>query len=337
MTCDSGELALGLKFAPSGSMKNEVGHLRKKTELWAEYVRTGHIKQDEAWMALQTTIMRTIEYALPATMMTRQQLDYLMKPVLGAGLSRSGVCRNMSRTVVFTPNTFQGLGLHHPYDIQGIRKIEAIFDNSQPFTTKLVEASWYRAMIESGQGADFLETDITIAKEVVTDGWILSLWQFLYDTKITLRRNCKKFHRELRSFTDSYIMNDLVNSKIRWSKGELEIFNNCRRYLRVELVSDITTADGTAIRRHIWNGTKDIPYPSTTAWTTWKKIIKQVYNCNDSGKLQYPREAVYKCNDWKWFWDKDTERIYCKAEHNLWNEFSKVGQDDQYDNRPTLI
>jgi hypothetical protein len=143
-------------------------------------------------------------------------------------------------------------------------------------------------MIESGQGADFLETDITIAKEVITPGWISSLWQYLHETKIVLRRNCKKFHRELRNSTDTYIMTDLVKSKQKWPKGDLEIFNNCRRYLRVELVSDITTADGAGIRRHIWNGYKDnahenfgesfreIKTPSKSAWTVWKRILKQV-------------------------------------------------------------
>jgi hypothetical protein len=51
------------------------------------------------------------------------------------------------------------------------------------------------------------------------------------------------------------------------------------------------------------------------AWTNWKKILKQVYNCNDSGKLQYPREAVYKCNDWKWCWDKDNR--LCKQSPSI--------------------
>jgi hypothetical protein len=37
--CGTGELALGLMFAPSGSMVDELKHLRSKAELWAERVR----------------------------------------------------------------------------------------------------------------------------------------------------------------------------------------------------------------------------------------------------------------------------------------------------------
>jgi hypothetical protein len=157
----------------------------------------------------------------------------------------------MVRKVVFAPNTFQGLGLNHPFEIQGIRKIEALFNHSQPFTLQLNEATWHRTMVESGQGADFLETDIEIARNVITSGWVSSLWEFLQETQIKVRRNCKNFHRDFWMTNDSYIMLDILHSKYNRTKDEITIFNNFRLFMQVELVSDIITADGVAIRRHI--------------------------------------------------------------------------------------
>jgi hypothetical protein len=63
-------------------------YLREKTDKWADQVRTGHHKKQDAWLCLQTTIMRTIEYALPTTTLSRKQLDYIMAPVTDAGLSK---------------------------------------------------------------------------------------------------------------------------------------------------------------------------------------------------------------------------------------------------------
>jgi hypothetical protein len=132
-----------------------------------------------------------------------------------------------------------------------------MFNQTQKLTVELIEASWHQTMIECVQGADFLTTNNTIANQIITNGWVSSLWQFISEYKITINRVCKKFHRDLRSETDSYIMLDLVDCKRKWSKDELEQFNNCRLYLRVELLSDMMTADGSSIRRSIWNGTKD--------------------------------------------------------------------------------
>jgi hypothetical protein len=91
--CCDGELALGVMFSPSGKMDDEVKYLRKRTENWAELVRTGHLRHSEAWLALKTTVMKTIEYALPTTTLTKLQLDQIMHPVISAGLSKSGICR----------------------------------------------------------------------------------------------------------------------------------------------------------------------------------------------------------------------------------------------------
>jgi hypothetical protein len=72
LKCNNGELALGVAISPVGNMDDEVRYLRSKTEKWADLVRTGHIRHNEAWIGLNMTIMKTIEYALPATTMNHK-------------------------------------------------------------------------------------------------------------------------------------------------------------------------------------------------------------------------------------------------------------------------
>jgi hypothetical protein len=52
-----GELALGIMFAPNGDSNDEARYLKMKAEKWAEQVRTGHLKQQEAWLGLQLVIL----------------------------------------------------------------------------------------------------------------------------------------------------------------------------------------------------------------------------------------------------------------------------------------
>jgi hypothetical protein len=87
----------------------------EKAKKWAEYVRTGHLRHVEAWTCLEVTIMNTLNYSLPATNLSKQELEQVMKPILEIGLPRSGVCRKLARAVVFAPRRYLGLGLKHPY------------------------------------------------------------------------------------------------------------------------------------------------------------------------------------------------------------------------------
>jgi hypothetical protein len=149
-------------------------------------VRTGHLRQHEAWVCLQTTIINTLNYALPATTLSKKQLENVMRPILDAGLSKSGICRKIARSVIFAPNKYMGFGVKHPYVSQGIYKLLSFFNMSQPTTVKLIEATWYRMMTECGLGCNFLEENEVQIQQIVTPGWLLTVWEYLSEYKIRL-------------------------------------------------------------------------------------------------------------------------------------------------------
>jgi hypothetical protein len=78
--------------------------------------------------------MKTLEYALTATNMSKKVVNKVISPMVNSALSKAGMCRKLSRTVVFSPNKYQGLGLKHPYETQGICKTEAIIDSNNALT-----------------------------------------------------------------------------------------------------------------------------------------------------------------------------------------------------------
>jgi hypothetical protein len=81
------------------------------------------------------------------------------------------------------------------------------------------------------------------------------------------------------------------------------------------------TGDGQFIRRHIWQGKKDIchenighsffkqPRPGETAWSTWRTILKTAYGCNDCGKFPQSKGEIQISEDWKWFLDDENDRV----------------------------
>jgi hypothetical protein len=242
----------------------------------------------------------------------------------------------MSRAVVFTPIKFQGLGVKHPYDTQGIYKIEALLNQPNTLTNQLLEATWQRTMQESGFGPNFLEKDGTKIIKVLTKGWMTSLWEFLIRNNLKLRRKDSKYVRTPRNKDDSYLMEDICQVKL-WSAEEMRKFNYCRLYLGVELLSDIITADGKAIRKRLWSGVIDVTHdhfvklyyaqtrPGETAWSLWRKMLKITYQCEDNGKFQIKKSEIETTFDWVWFYHQSSDRLYRKTQEG-WEVRSRLPQ-----------
>jgi hypothetical protein len=117
---------LGLQLRPDGDCSDQVKRLRKKTIQWAENIRTGHVDADDAWYCLINTILKTVEYPLMATTMTKEELTHVIAPMLEAGLPRSGIQKKLARVLVHGPLDVQGLGIPHPHTTQLIQHIQAI-------------------------------------------------------------------------------------------------------------------------------------------------------------------------------------------------------------------
>jgi hypothetical protein len=93
----------------------------------------------------------------------------------------------------------------------------------------------------------------------------------------------------------------------------------------VELLSDITTADGRAIKRNIWKGIQDNTHnkfvhlfyeqerPGETCWSTWRKMLTQIYQCDDKGVFHTKKPAIVITTDWNWFYQPLTDRLYNKV------------------------
>jgi hypothetical protein len=88
---------LGVFLAPDGNLDAQFQKMKSATIKWADSLRTGNIERTKVWIALQSTILRTLAYPLSALRLTRCQMEQIMAPLLQYCLPAMGICRNFLR------------------------------------------------------------------------------------------------------------------------------------------------------------------------------------------------------------------------------------------------
>jgi hypothetical protein len=129
-----------------GNNMEECAALRKKADKFADCIRTGFISRDDAVVALHTTIMKSLEYPLEATTMSKDQWDYIMAPIMLASLPRMGYVRSFPRDIVYASKDFCGLGVMHPWFNQELTHLETCL---QEGTKKSITGDLLQAWLNS--------------------------------------------------------------------------------------------------------------------------------------------------------------------------------------------
>jgi hypothetical protein len=70
--------------------------------------------------------MKTFEYPMAATCLSRSQWDYVMAPVLEAGFNSMQFSCKFPHPTVYDPVNSQGLGVKDPYVLQGLTWLKTL-------------------------------------------------------------------------------------------------------------------------------------------------------------------------------------------------------------------
>ena len=120
-------------------------NLQKKIQQWSEHIAAGRLSKSEMWMAVQSTILRTLAYPLPALNLSKKEWDGILSPLLATVLPRLGICRHFPRAMVFAPVKVFGLGFQHLYTIQEITRMKDLVYHT---ATNMITGRLYRASLE---------------------------------------------------------------------------------------------------------------------------------------------------------------------------------------------
>ena len=120
---------LGVYLAPDRNNKDQIKHLQKTTSRWASYIRTGHASTREAWVAINTTIMKTVQYCLPATTLTQKDCDFIMAPIFGKAFLKAGLPGNLPKAVWYGKIDSGGVGIQDPFLLQGSHHVSYLVNH----------------------------------------------------------------------------------------------------------------------------------------------------------------------------------------------------------------
>jgi hypothetical protein len=178
---------------------------------------------------------------------------------------------------------------------------------------------------ESGLGNNFWTYEFSRVKHMITKGWVSALWEFMGEVPgLCVNRVDGLLHRPPQFSGDKFLM-QLILDETDLSGSELALFNYCRIFLQVELLSDIITADGKSIRQEIWKGqTNNLhsfhrdywphqPRPTEKAWTIWRSVLQRLLNLTCSGKCVNVQHRIWLTQDWQWSFHESTTRLYHRS------------------------
>ena len=135
-----GKETLGVFLAPDGNNSHTKAALENKAKQWRDRIRAGHLAPSLSWHAANTTILKSLEYPLPALALSFDKCNKIMKIVKQGLLNKSRISTSMPNSALYGPKAEGGLQLNHLFITQGLMHLEKFhkYINSSTITGKLI-------------------------------------------------------------------------------------------------------------------------------------------------------------------------------------------------------
>ena len=131
---------LGVTLAPDGNNIDLVTALEEKANEWADLILSGHLQKEEAWRAMQSTIIRGLGYPLIATTLTETETERIFTPLRQAVLPQCGIVRTFPKVITHAPLKHQGLDITSLYTSQYVQHLMTLlkFGGTNTVTGNLI-------------------------------------------------------------------------------------------------------------------------------------------------------------------------------------------------------
>ena len=335
LSCAEAKEMLGVYLTPNGNEDKQKTEMKKKSENWGLSTIHGGLKATEVWTALTTGLLKSLEYPLAATSLSKKDFRTILSPALGPALSACGFPKSFPRSILYAPTQIQGLGVRNLYHAQSCRHVKDILEQTwkRSPSQKFIQLTLEAVKLEAGAEGHLFDKTIDIDWITTKNLWAINTLQF-----------CQKYHIQfkepgasitLKRIGDITIMEGL--RKAGFTLSTLRIANRCRIYLQVTTLSDIATGDGSQLNPSVFEQT---PFfrdhynwprqgkPPPKDWNVWNYVVK---HCFQPMQRLHPHlghwtvdSTAYK-SDWDFFLTIDDTLIWqCNGE---WIYFDRVKND----------
>ena len=107
---DEAHRTLGVMSAPNNDNTLQISRMRKMTLTFSDKVRVGFICGRDIHQALNSTIMRSLNWPLPAVTLTEAECTHTMAPVIKSVLTKMQIVNTIKRHILYGPIHLQGMG-----------------------------------------------------------------------------------------------------------------------------------------------------------------------------------------------------------------------------------
>jgi hypothetical protein len=328
--------SLGIMTRPDGKMLDEIKKLKNAAASWCDGIRTRRLNPEEAWYSLTATILRTLEYPLVATTLTREQCKEIIKPVLKTVLPLYRVQRRLPRALVHGSLRSRGLNIPDLYWTQLIQHIHSIqrhMHRDTPSRDLHVE-NMDLLQFHIGSTVTFWELPFQEYGCLAPEGWMKHTWEALSLTQLTLRGpNLGLPNERLHDVS-------LMDAFVAQGFGEqcLITLNECRLYLGASHLSHISTACGSRIDQRCWHGKQHLSdmrprlihtyRPTMKDWETWRESIRSTFLFPEVQHLRLRQALGEWINKsavtWKWWKHPTTRSLYERNQDGTWRKWTRT-------------
>lgn len=311
------ERTLGVRLAPDGNMKTQSNFMRAQALQWCNSIAKGFFDQRLMYQALSTTIMKSLEYPLPATTLSSVQCDYIMKPIYKLCLPKLKVVGTFPISLRYSAIQHFGLQLPNLYWLQGYYHLDRLirYAKSMHLTGQLIRHSLENLRLELGCNGQLFDLPYNTLSRIATDTWLTHTWKFIsqYNLQLSLQVPDIPLQREFDSLLIPMFMAKGFQNE------ELQQLNRCRIFLKVTTLSDITCGFGEMITQEAWNGrcndfrSTEHEWPKQgilppSYWTLWQKALLTL--CCRPRKLCNPLGNWLPTCSVQLRFDPGTDRVY---------------------------
>jgi ribonuclease HI len=308
---------LGVRLAPNGKWHDEIKYLQEKADKIAHRILKANCTRNDASILERCVYRPSLTYSLEVTNLSQKDCDKIQSKAISHILAKAGYNRNMPRSVVFGPSSLGGIGFTNLYTEQGVSHIHSYIRHTRANDAigKLMHISLDYLQLTAGVGRHILQQPSEHNFSYTGAQWMCCLHQFLYENNlaITTPRAYKPTERRVN---DKLLIDVALE---HFNKSELVAINQCRLYLRVETISDISTANGLKLQHIIRKAQRpnshslllwpQQPKPSTKLWTIWRQLLQHI--ADDANNLYTPLGPWTNLAHRRWDYQ------YCPSENNI--------------------
>jgi hypothetical protein len=297
---------LGTYIAMDGNQRLVVDSLTKKINEWADKIRTRQLTATEGWLSLRSGISMSIQYQLTTSRLTKRDCRKITRNLKQAALRAGHMPLTFPDSLVYAPKEFLGLGLPDLWHIQSMLFAEQCLRYgslpSDPTGILLRTVIQYMRLEMGVQKSPFCYS-FEKWNKCVTPNQFIPFWE--YASAINLELHDGLPDTPIARKHDRFIME--VFAEAGFTSTQLRMLNLCRMYLRIYLLSDLTTGEGAHLdkqllaRRHPFEHHPHIRWPrahppGNHCWTLWTEAIIKCFTRNhllQPYRLQTPLTSWY--------------------------------------------